>query len=98
MREGSLSEKLIQFYSLFSTFQPSLLPSIHPRTQQPTHRLQSYGLKLEIVLFKLNCQKDCLVEMFVKRKYLLPGFVSEKRFLFLFVERIPTVSLIRHPQ
>lgn len=31
--------------------------------------------------------------MFVKRKYLLPGFVSEKRFIFIFVERRYSASL-----
>lgn len=51
----------------------------------------------KIVLFKLNWQKD-FIELFVKRKYLLSGFISEKWFFICRIFHPSKLLLILDPQ
>ena len=77
---------------------PEFKVCLLPPARKPTHTNVAWG-KRDWRLFCLNwIGKKIFIELFVKRKYLLPGFVSEKWFFICRIFHPSTLLLILNPQ
>lgn len=80
-------------------FKVCLLPPARKPSHTLTHTYNVTSGKREWRLFCLNwIGKKIFIELFVKRKYLLPGFVSEKWFFICRIFHPSTLLLILNPQ